>query len=691
MKRIISIIAVSVLLTIEVCAQAVAPSRDTLPCGQRQRCYYYSKWYDTADWYLRPYCNGLYPSSDIFGLGSASSSEYHWSNTVQQYAPRPIRVKGLWALLSKDPPMGRIMDTNRLPEYLYLYVRDTNVELPIPGKESYFLQRVASVRWDTAHPKMMCLIQDADGRWTKRFYCHVYEALFDTVYTMYGEYWLGGSANSNTGEFDPLYGYVHQYWPSIYQTISTGGSYVHYEQYDSVYLGLGPDGPWRSLGGRSIDFYGPYGVILDEQQWYVEVASANTTQGVGRNTAYYPAGSYQTIWATANSCYRFSHWNDGVTDNPRIIHVTQDTVFTAYFDTATVYDVAVRSNDTSLGYTELIEWRNDPPGTLIHWWEDPYYWIHGSDSSGCEGDSVLFRAKAKEGAYFWYWSDRVTSNPRAVIVTQDTLLTAIFSKDVPPPACPKAVGLSALVKDSGRVVLSWSDGVDGLHTGWEVAWGQLGTPPYLCQTLICNNPQVVLDSIEGGRWYVAYVRALCGHDSAVYYSDWSQGVRVYVPNQAIYMVTAVADCSECGQVYGGGEYEEGSVATLTADASAHYRFLHWSDGDTANPRYVVVTQDTSFTALFAEQEGIAVADSQEEMFLLLPNPATGSVTCILQGQPFPGGILIVTDVSGREVLHKEVSPHTSRYIINLTGFPEGMYFVTLTEGDMSSTQKLIVK
>ena len=82
--------------------------------------------------------------------------------------------------------MGRIMDTNRLPEYLYLYVRDTKVELPIPGKESYFLKRVASVRWDTAHPKLMCLIQDADGRWTTRVYCPVYEALFDTVYTMYG-------------------------------------------------------------------------------------------------------------------------------------------------------------------------------------------------------------------------------------------------------------------------------------------------------------------------------------------------------------------------------------------------------------------------------------------------------------------------------------------------------------------------
>ena len=37
MKKVVSIIVMIVLLTGEVCAQAVSPSRDTLPCGQRQR------------------------------------------------------------------------------------------------------------------------------------------------------------------------------------------------------------------------------------------------------------------------------------------------------------------------------------------------------------------------------------------------------------------------------------------------------------------------------------------------------------------------------------------------------------------------------------------------------------------------------------------------------------------------------
>ena len=46
MKKVVSIIVMIVLLTGEVCAQAVSPSRDTLPCGQRQRGYFYTLWYD---------------------------------------------------------------------------------------------------------------------------------------------------------------------------------------------------------------------------------------------------------------------------------------------------------------------------------------------------------------------------------------------------------------------------------------------------------------------------------------------------------------------------------------------------------------------------------------------------------------------------------------------------------------------
>jgi hypothetical protein len=38
------------------------------------------------------------------------------------------------------------------------------------------------------------------------------------------------------------------------------------------------------------------------------------------------------ITATANYGYHFTQWNDGNTQNPRTITLTQDTTFTALFD-----------------------------------------------------------------------------------------------------------------------------------------------------------------------------------------------------------------------------------------------------------------------------------------------------------------------------------------------------------------------
>ena len=48
----------------------------------------------------------------------------------------------------------------------------------------------------------------------------------------------------------------------------------------------------------------------------------------------------------------------------------------------------------------------------------------------------------------------------------------------------------------------------------------------------------------------------------------------------------------------------GSTATIAANANPGYYFTAWSDGNTDNPRYIVVTQDTIITAHFEEIVGI---------------------------------------------------------------------------------------
>ena len=212
MKKIVSLIAMAVLLTAELCAQSYTtwptPSRDTLSCG-RQSNYYYSRWLDTTEYYLQPPWNlWIRSGSNMWGSGAYNEINGCCDNCIyiqRNEVSRPIRIKGLWAMLEhnrrgEDWYYGDvyIVDTNRLPEYLYLYVRDTNVEIPSYEKpNSNFVRRVATVRWDTAQPKMMCIRQDAEGLCYRK-YCQVYEALLDTALTLSGELWIGGSSNSTS-------------------------------------------------------------------------------------------------------------------------------------------------------------------------------------------------------------------------------------------------------------------------------------------------------------------------------------------------------------------------------------------------------------------------------------------------------------------------------------------------------------
>jgi len=62
-------------------------------------------------------------------------------------------------------------------------------------------------------------------------------------------------------------------------------------------------------------------------------------------------------------------------------------------------------------------------------------------------------------------------------------------------------------------------------------------------------------------------------------------------------------CDETmGTVSGGGVYEAGTTATLTATPIEGYHFANWSDGEEANPYEFTVTEDISLSASFAPSQ-----------------------------------------------------------------------------------------
>ena len=70
---------------------------------------------------------------------------------------------------------------------------------------------------------------------------------------------------------------------------------------------------------------------------------------------------------------------------------------------------------------------------------------------------------------------------------------------------------------------------------------------------------------------------------------------------------ATANNSSFGSVTGSATYNKGETATITATAAEGYKFVSWSDGNTDNPRTIVVNEELAFTAVF---EAVTAIDDE---------------------------------------------------------------------------------
>ena len=104
------------------------------------------------------------------------------------------------------------------------------------------------------------------------------------------------------------------------------------------------------------------------------------------------------ISSNANYGYHFVQWNDGNTDNPRNIILTQDTSFTASFAKNTYFITKNAANGNISGYS-FAEYM----------------------------DEVTLTVTPDDGYHFTQWSDGSTDNPRTFVLTQDTTFTAEFA------------------------------------------------------------------------------------------------------------------------------------------------------------------------------------------------------------------------------------------------------------------------
>ncbi len=268
------------------------------------------------------------------------------------------------------------------------------------------------------------------------------------------------------------------------------------------------------------------------------VESDNPDWGTVIGGGEYHFGDTATIEAIPNVGHEFLMWNDSVTDNPRNVVVTQDSTFIASFGIRQ-FTITVESDHPAWGSVT-------GGGT--------YYY----------GDTIQISATAHLGFAFLGWDDGVESNPRTVIVTEDQTFIAKF--------------------DIRQCVISTSVSPEGsgfVNGGGTYNYGEI------IHLVAHSNTGYIFDKWADGE--IANPRNVFVENDASF-------TALFTPLQ--YEITTISDPEEGGRVYGGGMYDFGWTATLTATPNENYIFLCWSDGIVSNPRNVTVTGNATYKALF---------------------------------------------------------------------------------------------
>lgn len=200
-----------------------------------------------------------------------------------------------------------------------------------------------------------------------------------------------------------------------------------------------------------------------------------------------------------------------------------------------------------------------------------------------------------------------------------------------------------------------------------------------------DSVSLSLDAYRGRHIRIAFVHSSNGGSMGTVRID---DLAITLTELPTHTVSAESADPAMGTVSGGGEYIDSSLVTLIAIPFDGYEFLQWNDGDTTNPRQVLVTSDTAFTAHFQTAEdtvGISELRTPNSEPSIYPNPSASEVT-ISVGQP---STVSVADITGRCV----ISPTTITSDLRLptSDLPSGAYFVRIASANGTTVRKLIIK
>lgn len=379
-------------------------------------------------------------------------------------------------------------------------------------------------------------------------------------------------------------------------------------------------------GGYTV--YGDTVTFTTHSLYTVTVATSNAAWGsvIGGGTFAY--GDTAVLMAAATGNYRFVQWDDGNTENPRNLVVTQNTNLTAQFGPA-LYTIIVSSANTAWGSVT-------GGGTFSY------------------GETTICTAIPEEGYHFTQWNDGNISNPRIVTADSNISLTAMFAANQYTVTVVSNDTVKGTVSGGGTydynqqvyiiaipnssyAFSQWSDGNTDAYrqitVTQNVSYTAVFTDAYFNITAQSNNDAYGI-VIGGGSYSTGSSVTLTAIANPGYhFEQWSDGNTdnprtitvtgnmTYYAQFAIntYTVNVVSSDVSQGSVTGGGIYAYLANATIQATPTQNHRFVQWNDGNTNNPRTITVTSDSTFTAQFQQIE-------QYTITVLSDDPQRGSVT-----------------------------------------------------------------
>ena len=173
-------------------------------------------------------------------------------------------------------------------------------------------------------------------------------------------------------------------------------------------------------------------------------------------------------------------------------------------------------------------------------------------------------AVPNEGYHFVSWADGNMDNPRTIKLTQDTVMEAIF----------------AINTYNVTVTYNHDHGTVTGETG-----------------VFEHFSEITYEAIPNyGYHFSRWSDGKTANPRTITITGNTELTAIFEPNQ--YHISASCDQSQ-GSITGVGSYPYMSICSLEAVSNYGYHFSQWTDGVTDNPRSFILTQDTTFAAVFA--------------------------------------------------------------------------------------------